>query len=80
MDPDMENHLELSANPLPPEEAAKEKRLVGKWVARRKTDAKIVAVGESYDELEQALAVESIDPESVVTDVIHDPSELFLDS
>ena len=50
----------------------------GKWVARRKVDASIVAGAETYDELEDALASDGIDPETVVLGFVYEPDDLHV--
>jgi hypothetical protein len=72
--------LNCIAKPPTPKQAAEEKHLAGKCVARRMTDARIVACADNCDALEQELAKKKIDPESVVIDFVQDSSAVFLDS
>lgn len=50
----------------------------GKWVARRKADAGVVAEADTYDELENALATDEVDPETVVLGFVYEPGDLHV--
>jgi len=50
----------------------------GKWVARRKADAVVVAVADTYEGIEVALASAGIDPETVVIGFVLEEGDIFV--
>lgn len=78
VDRDIHKYLEARAKPPLPEVAADEERLVGQCVARRKSDAKVVAFADDFDALEEVMEESKIDPESVVLAAIENPASDFI--
>lgn len=79
VDIELQGYLKSRACPPTSGQAAAEARFVGKWVARRKADAVIIAAANDYDGLEEELGRLGINPQEVVMGVVHDPNELFVD-
>lgn len=79
VDVGLQEYLKSRASSPTSEQVAAEASFVGKWVARRKADAVIVAAANNYDALELELSRLGIDPQEVVMGVVYDPSELFVD-
>lgn len=50
----------------------------GKWVARRKADAVVVAAAGTYEGIEDAMASAGIDPETVVLGFVPEPGDIHV--